>query len=81
MPVTYVNISLENGSLGQQVFNATDDVLGQPVLTNQPIAAGDSVAIQLVADPNGKGRMTYGYRGGVQATRNDLVDQDIVSVN
>ena len=77
----FVNVSLLNDTLEQHVLNATDDVLGEQVLTNVPLEGGESTPIRLVADPDGKGRMTCGFRGGVEIRRDDLIDNDVVRVN
>jgi hypothetical protein len=35
-------------------------------------------AIALVGDENGFGRMTYGFRGGIDTSRTDVNDGDVV---
>jgi hypothetical protein len=74
----YVNLTLRNAGTSQHVYHATDDVLGQQVLPDTPLEPDETAGIQLVADENGYGRMTYGYRGGVDTIRNNLSDGDRV---
>jgi hypothetical protein len=77
----YVNVTLKNSSLGQHVFSATDDVLGQNVLSNTPLQPDESVSLQLVADEYGYGQMTYGYRGGVPSRRTDIKNNEEIDVD
>jgi len=74
----FVNVTLRNSTSSQHVYHATDDVLGQEVLPNTPLGPNDAKAITLVADENGHGRMTYGYKGGADTSRIDLGDGEIV---
>jgi hypothetical protein len=74
----YVNVTLRNATSAQHIYHATDDVLHQEVLPNTPLASGETTPIQLVADENGHGRMTYGYLGGINTSRDDLNDGDPV---
>lgn len=53
--------------------------MGQPVLRDTPLAPSDLViAVALVADENGFERMTYGFTGGIDKSRTDLNDGDVV---
>jgi len=74
----YVNVTLRNSTTSQHVYHATDDVLGKLVLDDQPLAPDETTPIKLVADENGHGEMTYGYKGGVDTSRSDLNDGDRV---
>lgn len=74
----FLRVSLSNSTTSQHVYHATDDVLGQQILSDTPLSSGESVSLRLVADENGHGRMTYGFRGGVDTNRTDLNDGDVV---
>jgi hypothetical protein len=75
----FVNVALRNSTNSQHLYHATDDVLGQPVLRDTPLAPSDpATTIALVGDENGFGRMTYGFRGGIDTSRTDLNDGDVV---
>jgi len=74
----FVNVILKNSTASQHVYHATDDVLHQKVIDNQPLGAGETVNVKLVADENGHGQMTYGFSGGVDTSRTDLDDGDEV---
>ena len=75
----YINVTLQNSSAtSQYIYHATDDVLKQPILQNTPLGPGENTALRLVADPSGRGNMTYGYSGGVDTSRTDLSDGDVV---
>ena len=75
----YVSVSLRNGQIAQHVFYATDDVAGATCLPDTPLSAGEQTGpILLIADENGHGRMTYGYRGGIPTSSTDLNDGDVI---
>ena len=50
----FVNVALRNSTNSQHLYHATDDVLGQPVLRDTPLAPSDpATAIALGGDENG----------------------------
>jgi hypothetical protein len=78
---TFVDVTLRNSTPAQHVCHATDDVLGQPALADTPLGSGESAPVRLVADENGHGRMTFGFRGEIDTSRIDLNDGDVVDVS
>ena len=77
----YLSVTFTNDTFAQHVYTITDDVLGSPVLSDQPLAPGEAVTEQLVADANGHGQATYGYRGGISTRRDDLNDGETVKMD
>jgi hypothetical protein len=78
----FVNVTFKNGTADQHVYTITDDVLGQTVLDNSPLGAGESTdPIQLVANTNHHGEATFKHRGGVATQRTDLNDGDTVDMD
>jgi hypothetical protein len=66
----------------QHVYTITDDVLGESVFNNSPLAAGESTdPIQLVANENHHGEATFKHTGGIATQRTDLNDGDTVDMD
>jgi hypothetical protein len=72
----FVNVTLKNDTMAQHVYHATDNVLGQSVLQDAPLGPSETTPIRLVADENGHGQMTCGFRGGIDTVHTDLNDGD-----
>jgi hypothetical protein len=77
----FVNVTFKNDTTSQHVYSITDDVLGQQVVTDQPLDADETVPVQLVADENNHGKATYGFRGGVSTRVDDLNEGDVVNMS
>jgi hypothetical protein len=76
----YINITLENTSVNQYVFDATDNALHKPILSGVPLGPGESTAAKLLVGPDNYGHITYGYLGGVPTTRDDVMDGEHISM-
>ena len=75
----FIHVTLKNDTSSQHVYHATDDVLGQELFSSLVLGAGEeSDPIELVADEDHHGRMTYGFRGGVDTRRDDLTEGEVV---
>jgi hypothetical protein len=78
----FVNVTFRNGTTAQHVYTITDKVLGVAVWDNKPVAAGDDTGqLQLVANENHHGEVTYTHTGGVPTSRTDLNDGDTVDMD
>jgi hypothetical protein len=80
MPPVYINVTLRNSSLNNNVFDATDDYAGKPLLTAEPMGPGDSVQKQLLLAPDNYGHITYSYKGGVSQTNDTVMEGDRIDM-
>jgi hypothetical protein len=76
-----VNFNVVNSLVTQELFTVTDQTLGQNLLTDFAIAPNDP-PVPLQAEPNsnhnGRGLITFGYRGGTPTVNYDVSDGDTV---
>jgi hypothetical protein len=78
---TFINFTVVNGTANQELFTVTDQLSGQNLMTDQPMAPNDPpIPLQANPDPSGRGLITYGFRGGVPTVNYSVSDGDQVSM-
>ena len=80
MPMpNFVNFTVYNATINQELFTVTDQLSAQNLLTDQPIAPNDPpIPLQANPDASGRGVITFGYRGGVPTGNYIVSDGDNV---
>lgn len=73
-------VTFRNSTSAQQICTATDNTQHASIL-NEPLESGEiSTQRQLVVGPDDYGHATFGYDGGVPATRDDISDGEQLDI-